>query len=135
MSIPPEYRERKFAHSLIKYNDIGFFEQHTINDYIFEIEDIKEIHNYLEQCSKLLNEKVLVITFANRLTLIGIDAMRYISEGPHAGYIKAEAFVIKALTQKLMGNFFLKNLKPIVPVMIFTDKEEGVKWLLGFRGA
>lgn len=133
MGIDAKYRERTFAHSVIKYNDLGFFEIHCTDDYIFEIEDVKEIHSYLEACSKMLNEKVLVVSFASRLTIIGVDSMRYISAGPHADFVKGEAFVIKSLPQKLMGNFFMQNFKPKVPAKVFTDKDEAIKWLLGLR--
>lgn len=128
------YSERTFAHSVIRYNEQGYFEINCTDEHVFEIDDVKEIHAYLKSCSEFLREKVLVVTNAARLNMIGVDSMRYLSTGPHSEFIKAEAFVITSLPQRLLGNFYLNNFKPIVPAKVFTDKEEAVKWLKGFGG-
>lgn len=133
MNKEPRFSDKIFVHSVIKFNEHGIFEIHCADEYVFELADIKEIHTYLESCSKEMNEKVLVVSYATRLNIIGIDSMQYLSRGPHQDFIRAEAFVIKSVPQRLLGNFYMRNLKPIVPAKVFTEKEEATKWLLEFR--
>lgn len=127
------YSVRTFTHSVIKYNERGFFEIYCTDEHVFEVDDVIEIHEYFKSCSDFMHEKVLVVSYAARLNIIGIDSMRYLSTGPHAEFILAEAFVISSLPQRILGNFYLNNFKPIVPAKVFTNKEEAREWLLGFR--
>lgn len=42
---------------------------------------------------------------------------------------KADAFIIKSLPQKIIGNFFLKFHKPKIPTKLFSDYTKAIKWL------
>src|ERR1044071_1280155 len=41
----------------------------------------------------------------------------------------AEAFVVKNLNQRILGNFYLRVGKPSCPTEVFTLEEEAVKWV------
>ena len=43
-------------------------------------------------------------------------------------YKKADAFVIKSLPQKIVGNLMLKINLPVVPTKFFTKIEEAEEW-------
>ncbi len=47
-------------------------------------------------------------------------------------YGKADAFVIQSLPQKIIGNFYLKVVKPSVPTRLFNSEDEAVEWLRGY---
>jgi len=41
----------------------------------------------------------------------------------------ASAFIIYSLSQKILGNFYLKVNKPNVPTKLFSDKEKAITWI------
>lgn len=44
-------------------------------------------------------------------------------------YTLADAFVLHSLSQRILGNFYMKFDKPAKPTQIFSDREEALKWL------
>ena len=44
----------------------------------------------------------------------------------------ADAFVIRSLPQKIIGNFYLRINKPPIPTKIFSTEGEAIEWLLQF---
>ncbi len=90
----------------------------------------------LEQ-AKLLKDAYVEVTggvktphlfTANKFVIIEKDVMEYMKEVANK-YGKADAFVISSLPQKIMGNFYLKIVKPGVPSKLFQDKQKAIKWL------
>ena len=65
---------------------------------------------------------------ANKFVIIERDVMEYMKNVANQ-YGKADAFVISALPQKIMGNFYLKFVKPNVPTKLFQSEEKAIKWL------
>ena len=47
-------------------------------------------------------------------------------------YTIADAFVLNSFALKLIGNFYLKIDKPIVPTKMFTNTDYAVQWLKTF---
>jgi hypothetical protein len=48
-------------------------------------------------------------------------------------YTLADAIAYCNLAQKLMAEFYLKHNKPVIPTAIFSEREEAISWLIGFR--
>lgn len=46
-------------------------------------------------------------------------------------YTLADAFVLHSLSQRILGNFYMKFDKPAKPTQIFSDREEALVWLRG----
>lgn len=44
-------------------------------------------------------------------------------------YTLADAFVLHSLSQRILGNFYMKFDKPTKPTLIFSDREEALEWL------
>lgn len=57
------------------------------------------------------------------------DAREYISSKEVSDVLRADAFVIKGLALRIMGNGYLKINKPKRPTRLFNSKEEAVAWL------
>ncbi|MDO9300624.1 MAG: hypothetical protein Q7T89_04535 [Anaerolineales bacterium] len=55
----------------------------------------------------------------------------YISEAT-AKVVSAVALLVGSPISKIIGNFFLGLNKPQMPLQLFTDESEAVKWLKGF---
>ena len=63
-----------------------------------------------------------------KLAMIENDVMEFISnEGNKKGI--ADAFVIHSLPQKILGNFYLKFIKPSIPSKFFSSEEKAIAWL------
>ena len=41
----------------------------------------------------------------------------------------ASAIIINSLSQKLLGNFYLKINKPNEPTKMFSDKKKAIEWI------
>jgi len=128
----PGLSEWAFSHSVIKYNEGGIFEIHCIDEYVFEIEDVKEVHALLEKCSRELGRKVAVVSYSKSLNNVDLETMKFVGKGPHAGFVRAEAFVISSLPQRLMANFFMNRMRRKVPARVFTEKNKALNWLIEF---
>jgi len=92
--------------------------------------DAKEMVRMFGEMDK--GREFLLLFIAGDDTTVDTEA-RYYASGPEANkYTIASAFVVKTITQKLLGNAYVTFNKPITPTRIFTDKEEALKWLLSF---
>jgi hypothetical protein len=76
------------------------------------------------------HKKVLVLNVASRFSDVDSDARVYMSSDYALQYSIAEAFVLKSLSQRLIGNFYLKFQRPKVPTKLFSEIIEARKWLL-----
>lgn len=61
------------------------------------------------------------------------EGVREFSAAEGTKYTSAEAYVIKSLSQRILGNFYLKVDKPSVPTRLFTDVDNAIEWLKTFQ--
>ena len=61
------------------------------------------------------------------------DARQYLAKDENTMYISAGAIIISSQLQKILGNFFLLINRPNVPSKLFTNKEEALMWLDGYK--
>ncbi|UII31280.1 STAS/SEC14 domain-containing protein [Fulvivirga ulvae] len=57
------------------------------------------------------------------------DCRKHFSGAQHAETFSKCALIVTNPVSKIIGNFFLGLNKPLKPTKLFTNKEEGVKWL------
>lgn len=121
------------GHSKITELDNGLVEIICQDEFMYDVQHIKENHALLEKISKKKGEPVLVYSIAGKYTGITSDASNYLSKGPHKDFIKAEAFIIHSTTQRLLANlYFLRIRKPPVPAAYFRKVADAEKWLMKF---
>ena len=108
-------------HSKIQELDNGLIEIICKDDFMYE------------KISQKNGEPVLVFSIAGKYTGITSEARTYLTKGPHKSFIKAEAFVIQSMAQRIVANFYLKISKPVVPAAYFNNVADAKRWLLGFR--
>lgn len=121
------------GHSSIYKREDGIIEIRCANDFTYDIADIKENHHFLEELAE--GQKLLILNISEKYTSITSEARDYISKGHHEGFIKAEAFLIHSLAQRILANFFIKITKPKIPAAYYDykDKEKAEAWLNSFR--
>jgi len=95
-----------------------------------EIKDVKEVVSALEKIGNGKKFPLLIVT--QKYTLPSPDARAYIAKAESDPYAIAEAYVIQSLSQKLVGNVYLKFNKPARPTYIFNSEEKAVEWLKTF---
>ena len=116
--------------------DLGFATMSLRDDGIINTHILIKEAVSLEQAIKLTNAyidmskgmKIPHLFTANKFVIIEKDVMEYMKDVANE-YGKADAFVISALPQKIMGNFYLNVFKPKVPTKLFTNKDKAITWL------
>jgi hypothetical protein len=99
----------------------------TINDDIeLSLQDIIEHREIAARLTK--NEPHCVLAIAGERTQATTEAREYAATNVPVGRI-AEAVVIRSLTVRILGNFYLQFHKPGVPTKMFDDRYEAMYWL------
>jgi hypothetical protein len=120
--------KKDHGHTVICQNRNTIVEMHCADNFTYEVEHLLENLLYLKQIAG--DKQLLVINYVAPYTQISTEARAFLANGSHKSFIKAEAYCIHSLAQKLLASFFVKIDKPKVPVKFFTKKEEAEKWLL-----
>src|SRR6185369_2389992 len=76
---------------------------------------------------------VVAIIYNQGVLKMEKDAREYFISGNGIEGIIAAAFVVDSPFTSFMANFFVRVNKPKMPVRIFTDTENALKWLQKFR--
>jgi hypothetical protein len=96
------------------------------NNAFVQTEHIKEmlkIHGELTQgkrcpCIMVLGE------YAN----VSANGRKFLASEDAVQFSSCEAFVVKSLAQKILGNFYLKFDKPNIPSRLFNNFEDAYNW-------
>lgn len=96
-----------------------------------DIKEVKQVVNALETIFEGKKFPLLIVT--GEYTLPTPEARAYIATAESDPYASAEAYVVKSLSQKLVGNVFLSFNKPARPTRIFNSEEKAVEWLQQFK--
>jgi hypothetical protein len=91
-----------------------------------EVSTVKDIVNAVDKVRE--GAKVGLLIIASDWCIPTMEARTYLAKRQDPDKI-AEAFVVKSLSQKLMGNVYLSFNKPFYPTRIFTDEELAITWL------
>lgn len=87
-----------------------------------DLKKITEIVNFYESKNP---ELIKILSLFGKFTTITLEARTYVEHATVG--IKAEAFVLNQLQQKIIGNFY--KTKRDHPVKLFTDENEALAWL------
>lgn len=101
--------------------------QLNLSDISYEIDHLDEIH----EATKLLcrGEKILQLINTTPYSSVSTEARRKMGGPKYTAYSRAEAFVIHSLAQRILGNYYLKFDRPVVPTKLFTDYNKAMAWL------
>ena len=119
---------KDLGHTIFLLRSDGIVESQCADNFTYEVQHIIENLEYLKTLVK--EEKLLILNCVAPFTQISTEARDLLASGTHSNIIKAEAFVIHSLAQKLIAQFFIKVNKPVVKANYFKDKREAEKWLL-----
>ncbi len=115
--------ENKF---ILSYNEDGYYELSIKDNVEIFIDDIHHVVNAQKQ---LNGAKLPTLISGGQYSTTNTDTLKYISINENMPYSKCAAFVVSSISQKLLGNFYLKIYKPQRPTRFFNHKNEAILWL------
>lgn len=94
---------------------------------------VEAIHQMNAAVARMGREKKYPnLVTAGRYTSVTKEARDFAATAEANIYTIADAYVLHAFHQKILGNFFVKINKPMNPVRFFDNESEAVAWLRGF---
>ena len=77
-------------------------------------------------------QKVPLLLEYKGIILPTLEAREFWASEENSKFTLADAFVMKSLPMKLIGNFYLNFNKPSKPTRIFSNRKEAISWLKSF---
>ena len=90
----------------------------------FDVEDMKQLVKAEGQIS---GEKLPVLVVCPATANTNIHLMRHLKENKNNPFSVADAFVIAATSQAILGNFYLKISQPERPTKYFNREEDALE--------
>lgn len=115
--------ENKF---ILSYNELGYYELFIKDNVEIFIDDIHLIVNAQKQ---LIGSKSPTLISGGQYSITNTETLKYVSINENMPYSKCAAFIVNSISQKLLGNFYLKIYKPQRPTRIFNNKTDAITWL------
>lgn len=128
---------------IIAKKDIGFANIQVGDDGIMYIDIRTDGEFSLDHAKRLFEASLEVgkgkpfpnLIMLGRYFLPTSEARQYVGSPERSSKALAEAYVIKSLPQKLLGNFYIRFDKPLAPTKLFTDEKKALLWLKQFLNA
>ncbi|MCW3071619.1 MAG: hypothetical protein JWO44_1509 [Bacteroidetes bacterium] len=118
-------------HSHLKLRSDGIV-MITYPDHVaFTIRESIESVNAIGEITKGIPHPILKIP--GKYTTVDRDTREHVAKGDGARFSIAEAFIIRSLAHKLVGNFYLSVEKPQKPTRFFSDIPSAETWLGTYR--
>ena len=95
------------------------------------LEQVIALVEGLERFAEGVSYPTLIVS--DRLTTPTPEARSYMAGEGRTYFTMADAFLIRSLPQRLIGNFYLRFDRPPVPTRLFTDEQAALKWLENVR--
>ena len=94
---------------------------------IFGPESVQVLEKEAQQfCSE---SPMPILVIMDEAALVDYEALRYSATLSTEDRRLGEAYVLSNLAQRIVLNFYLKQLKPTVPTRTFSSEEMAVEWL------
>lgn len=123
-------KEKVLSHSRIRFTEEGIMIIHCKEDYQYEIQDVKDLVIAAGELSG--GKSVPTLTIPGKYTEATKEALDFIFSKDSILYASADAFIAQSLSQKIIGNFYLKIKKPSIPTRLFTNEKSAIEWLKKF---
>lgn len=84
-----------------------------------------------EQTHAVIGERDVKVILDSRpieFTHIPKEVMEYMGNSPYNKYQQSAAIVINSLGQKLISNFYITVIKPVVRTKVFNSLEAALEW-------
>lgn len=96
---------------------------------LLSIGDLEDIYEWVHS----LGEKKYLNLFEGQFNIADAEVRAFVSSADQNKYTIADAVYIKNLSDKIMGDFYLNQNKPVKPTKLFGDRDAAINWLLSFK--
>lgn len=90
------------------------------------VEDMIKIKNAQKELS---GKRIPILISGGKYSTTNVDVMKFLAKNENMPYSKVSAYITNSISQKLLGNFYMKINKPERPTRFFNTKEDAVIWL------
>jgi hypothetical protein len=111
---------------IISLYDESYYELCIKDNVEIFIEDVDRIKDAQRQLSGL---RIPVLISGGKYSTTNVDVMKYLAKNENMPYSKVSAYITNSISQKLLGNFYLKINKPERPTRFFSNKKDAIDWL------
>lgn len=96
--------------------------------------DIDDMNDYLDIVKTKLdgNAYANLVEFGS-YSNISDQARKFASSEQSNKFTVADAFVLQSISQRIIGNFYLKFGSPLRPTRLFKNRKEALDWLSQFK--
>jgi hypothetical protein len=94
----------------------------------YTMKEVPVIEAAVERITKGVTHMSLRV--ADKYSSMDMEVMKYLSRGRGALFTLADAFVIHSVAQKILANFYLHIIRPVLPTKVFNSYPEAEAWLL-----
>lgn len=115
-------------HSVLTLTDDDILIVDCHDNHIFELEEIKQIVKASGELTK--GRKVPTLTIPGEFSDATKEALEFIFSPAATEFTSCDAYLVKTLAHKIIGNFYLKLKKPNVPTRLFHSKNAAMSWLI-----
>lgn len=116
--------------AIASLRDDGIVEIDIHDNHICTVEDARNIGRVIKSLGK--GNPMPVLRIAGRHASVETGVREFVASPVSQKLILADAIVIHSLSQRLIGNFYMKMNKPVKPTRLFTDVREAEVWLRTF---
>ena len=114
-------------HTQLQLTSEGIMKIRCKDDFHYELEHVLELNQ--AQLEIANGKKFPTLTIIGKYTEASKEAMDFIFSKEATVSALMDAFVVNSLSQKIMGNFYLKVKKPGIPTRLFTNENLAIEWL------
>jgi hypothetical protein len=108
----------------------GIVEVRVADNHVCSVEEAKEVSDVIRNLGE--GKPAPVLRIAGKHSSIGEGVREFIASEESQKRILADAIVIRSLSQRLIGNFYLRMNRPRKPTRLFTNEKEAEAWLRQF---
>lgn len=115
--------ENKFT---LSYNNDGYYELFIKDNVEIFLEDM---HLIVEAQKNLVGKRIPILISGGKYSTTNVEVMKFLAKNENMPYSKVSAYITNSISQKLLGNFYIKINKPQRPTKFFNNKEDAIAWL------
>lgn len=105
----------------------GMIENHIKAGCVLEVPDVIAIKKANMEASN--HQPYVVLVTAGLFASISKEARDYVSSDKVAENTIAKAVVVDNLAKRIIGNFYVRFNKPVIPTSLFDNRKEAITWL------
>lgn len=115
----------------IEMREDGILHLHADGDHTIDMRLYKLLISTIGEMTG--GQKVPTLSTTDELTLPDDEVREYMTDPNANPFCTANALIAPSLAQKLLGNLFMRIMKPARPIRLFRTKEEAIHWLNTFQ--